>query len=116
MSDGELWYPFEAGRSIGTPGSEQGVIIADDAHADGARITLERDARVGPFAITCGIYGWMLHTRWFPTAAAARRDYEAMKTALDEIMMAIPLENDPDRDAGMKATTRRISEFVARFP
>jgi hypothetical protein len=116
VSDGDIWHPLEAGGTIGTAGSEQGVIIADDEHRDGARITLERDAQVGPFAITCGIYGWMFHTRFFPTEAEARRDYEAMKVALNEIVQAIPFENDPDRDAGMNATAQRISAFVERFP
>jgi hypothetical protein len=116
VSDDENWYPFEAGRSIGTPGSEGGPILADDEHVDGARITLERDCGSAPFAITCGIYGWMVHTRWFGQEAEARAEYAAMKQALDAIIATIPLENDPDRDARMKETTRRIEAFIKQFP
>jgi hypothetical protein len=114
--DADNWHPFDGGRSIGIVGSEDGTILADDEHADGARITLERHGRAAPFAITCGIYGWMLHTRFFRREEDACAAYAAMKQALDTIILAIPLETDPDRDARMKETSRRIGEFVQRFP
>jgi hypothetical protein len=109
------WYPFDGGRSVGTPGSEAGTILADDEHALGARITLERDCRVAPFAITCGVYGWMVHARRLGEDADARADYDAMKQALGDIILAIPLDNDPDREARMKDVMRRIGAFVERF-
>lgn len=114
--DASGWYPFEGGRTIGTAGSESGIILADDEHDDGARITLERDGAIAPFAITCGIYGWMMHTRWFSDEAEARRDYDAMRRALDAIARSIPLESDPDVDAQMHAVTVAIGQFVERFP
>jgi len=43
-------------------GSEGGVIVRDEEHALGARITLETGCGIAPYAITCGIYGWMMHT------------------------------------------------------
>jgi hypothetical protein len=115
VSGDENWYPFDGGRGIGTAGSEGGTILADDEHGLGARITLERDCGTAPFAITCGIYGWMVHTRWFGEEAEARADYAAMKQALDAIIQAIPLENDPDRAARDKDVMRRIEAFVDRF-
>ena len=111
-----MWAPFDGGRTIGTAGSESGIILADDEHGDGARITLERDGAIAPFAITCGIYGWMMHTRWFSDEAAARRDFDAMKHALEAIARSIPPESDPDADARMHAVTRAIGEFAERFP
>jgi hypothetical protein len=57
------WHSFENGGTLGQAGSEEGTILRDEEHPLGARISLERDCRVAPFAITCGIYGWMLHTR-----------------------------------------------------
>jgi hypothetical protein len=114
--DAAPWQPFDDGRTIGTPGSESGTILCDDEHADGARITLERNGSVAPFAITCGIYGWMMHTRFFGEEAQARQAYDDMKQALDDIIRSIPLESDRERDTGMKDTARRIAEFVARFP
>ena len=55
------WLPFENGTTIGATGSEGGVILRDELHPHGARITLEQTST--GFAITCGIYGWMVHTR-----------------------------------------------------
>jgi hypothetical protein len=46
-------------------GSEGGTIVLDEEHGLGARITLEKDGAIAPFTITCGIYGWMAHTRFF---------------------------------------------------
>jgi hypothetical protein len=116
VSEEDNWYLFDGGRTVGASGSEGGTTLADEEHIYGARITLERDCRTAPFAITCGIYGWMLHTRWFSREEDARRDYMAMKQALDAIVLAIPLETDPDRDARMKETSRRIGAFIERFP
>jgi hypothetical protein len=106
-----MWQSFDKGRTIGATGSESGIILLDEEHADGARITLERDGHT-PFAITCGIYGWMVHTRFFDNEEDAGRAYEYMKQALNSIIQSIPLNSDPDRDAKMEATTRMISEFV----
>ena len=112
----DAWYAFDGGHTIGAPGSERGVILADEEHDDGARITLERDGGIAPFAITCGIYGWMMHTRSFSDAAQARRDYDAMKQALGAIASAIPMTSDPDVEARTDATLAAIGEFVERFP
>jgi hypothetical protein len=111
-----MWRPFDDGRSIGTIGSESGTIVLDDEHADGVRITLERDGSTAPFAVTCGIYDWMMHTRFFDEEGDARQAYDQMKQALDGIIRTIPLEEDPDRDAKMKEAMRRIGQFVERFP
>jgi len=111
----EAWYAFDGGGTIGAAGSEDGVIMRDDEHANGARITLERDSTIAPFAITCGIYGAMVHTRWFSSEAQAQHDYDAMKQALDAIIRG-PLENDQNFTAGTKTSSEAIEEFVERFP
>jgi len=66
-----MWDPFDSGTTIGQTGSESGRIMRDEQHSRGARITLERDTRAAPFAITCGAYGWMVHACFF--IAEARR-------------------------------------------
>ena len=111
-----MWQSFDQGRTIGKSGSETGIILVDDEHGDGVRITLERDVGVAPFAITCGIYGWMVHTRFFANEEDARGAYEDMKQALDIIVQTIPIKSDPDCDAKMKATTRMIEDFVEQYP
>jgi hypothetical protein len=111
-----MWQSFDQGRTIGKSGSEMGVILLDEEHADGARITLEHDGRFAPFAVTCGIFGWMVHTRFFTNEEDARRAYEDMKQALDGIIQSIPLKSDPDNDTKIEATTRTIDEFVEHYP
>ena len=69
-----FWQPFENGGTLGQIGSEEGIIVHDEEHSLGARISLERDTIVAPFAITCGIYGWMLHTRYFSSRTKPGRN------------------------------------------
>ena len=110
-----MWHPFNEGNTIGTPGSEAGVIIRDDEHALGGRTTLERDGST-PFAITCGIYDWMMHTRFFSSEIQASLAFDSMKEALATIIRSIPKNDDLDRDAKMKSVANEISAFVDRFP
>lgn len=57
-----LWNTFDNGSTIGTKGSESGVIIIDVEYSLGARITIEKNTDVAPRAITLGIYGNLMHT------------------------------------------------------
>jgi hypothetical protein len=106
------WYPYEEGKTEGTRGSEGGTIVRDEEHADGARITLERDTLYKvPFAITCGIYSWMVHTRFFADEPTALNAYEEMKRSIAAIL-ALLVAGDIDSDAVSDA----ITEFVERYP
>ena len=109
------WSAFHSGKSIGTLGSENGVIVRDEEHCDGARITLERDARSAPFTITCGIYGWMVHTRFFGTEQESRTEFELMSMELGRILIMIPLTSDPEFDAKSRLLTGAITKFVEQF-
>jgi hypothetical protein len=111
-----IWHPFDNGTSIGNLGSENGIITRDVEHIDGARITIERDGGMVPFAITCGIYGWMVHTRFFSSEAEAQQEFDKMQVTLDEILRKIPLLEDPDLDAKIEAFKGAISNFVEQYP
>jgi hypothetical protein len=76
------WHAFGDGRSTGTKGSEGGTIVLDEEHPGGARITLEQGGHTAPWAITCGVYGLMVHTRFFADRSTAEAEYEAMKRPL----------------------------------
>ncbi len=110
------WHPFDHGKSIGQRGSEDGVIMRDDEHEDGARITLERGGPTAPFAITCGIYGWMFHTRFLGTEFKGQVEFESMRSELSRIIAAIPLATDPEADTKSHAVSESLAEFVAKFP
>ena len=80
------WYPFDDGVTLGTVGSESGTILRDEEHPAGTRISLERDGRNAPFAITCGIYGGrFLHTVFRRSEAEAFANYDAMRARLAEL-------------------------------
>ena len=110
------WSPYKSGSSLGQRGSENGVILRDEEHEEGSRITLERDGSTAPFAITCGIYGWMFHTRFFGSEAEAESEYERMKVDLAEILSVIPYNDDPEKEEKMDRVIELINELVERFP
>ena len=108
------WFAFDNGKSIGQRGSEGGTIIRDEEHGEGARITLERDGQTAPVAITCGIYGWMLHTRFFDTEDEAAPEYERMKQSLDALLEAA--EKTAETDGGRQVLMDGVTEFVEQYP
>ena len=108
------WQPFENGSTIGQPGSEQGVTVRDEEHSLGARITLERDTSVAPASITCGIYGWMLHTRFFGSEDEGEAQYEEMKNALAALMEAADIT--AEIDGGKQALYDGIDRFIGDYP
>jgi hypothetical protein len=93
-------------------GSEQGVTLRDEEHPLGARITLECGARVAPCAVTCGIYGCMLHTRFFSSEDEANREYEPMKAALAALLEA----SNQSADGGNAVLLEACARFVETFP
>ena len=111
---GSSWRPFEDGKTLGLPGSEEGIVVRDEEHVLGARITLERAASVAPFAITCGIYGWMMHTCFLSTEAEADSRYDLMKDSLSELLEAA--EQTADVDGGRQVLMNGVEEFVGEYP
>ena len=109
------WYQFDGGITIGQRGSEKGIILQDEEHSDGARITLESNGYT-PFAITCGIYGWMVHTRFFSLLEEAQLAFGEMKVALAAILKQIPYENDPGVEAKITDVSKAIEQFIVQFP
>lgn len=110
------WHPFDGGRSIGETGSEDGQILRDEEHEGGARITLEEGGGTAPWSITCGVYGWMVHTRFFSRKDQAEADFAAMKTAIGGILTEASRIAGEDDDAGYRRVAVLCSAFVDRFP
>jgi hypothetical protein len=115
------WTPFDDGAkdaAIGTEvaqGSESGVIVRDEEHALGARITLEKEAEVSRYAITCGIYGWMMHTCFLSEEGEAVRQYEAMKAGLGDLLERAE-ELVSNKEAQRALLVDGCAKFVERFP
>jgi hypothetical protein len=110
-----MWQLFEDGATIGQKGSEDGIILRDEEHDAGARITLERGCAHGvPYAVTCGIYGWFFHTRLLGSEEEA--DYPAMREGLANILDIIPRVGDPEAKAKLVAVGEAVQVFVSQFP
>jgi hypothetical protein len=108
------WHPYENGATIGSPGSERGLIVLDDQHPANARITLERDGETAPFAITCGLAGWFFHTVFFSTEDEAQNAFKSMKAALEHIIVLVPSATEFDREDA-RIVEEAIQDFVMRF-
>ena len=103
------WTPFEDGDSLGTKGSEGGTILIDLEHPEGARITLERGGEVAPFSITCGVFGWLTHTRFFAGSDEATGAFSEMLSPLAQLSAEVRL--------GPRSSSAEATEaFVRRFP
>ena len=100
-----MWQPHKDARGL-----------SDEEHTEGARITLESDVEGAPYVITCGIYGWMVHTRYFSADDDTGKAYAQMKDELDRIVRAIPLKSDPDCDAKVNEVIGMMNRFVEQFP
>jgi hypothetical protein len=105
------WCEFSRGESLGSVGSEGGTILLDEVYGDAVRLTLERAGRVAPFAITCGVSGWLVHTRFFESEPEARSQLAAMKLALARIADAVMPGTD---DGSLRG--QLCAEFVEAFP
>lgn len=110
----QVWYPFDQGATLGDKGSENGTILFDEEHVDGARITLEEDG-YQPYAITCGIYGMLfVLTTFTSTLVEAKGKYESMKYDLSEffrLCYASSLENDELLEYELKL----IGDFADKY-
>ena len=114
MSD--TWHSYDGGRTFGEIGSENGIIVEDEAYGDGVCITLEKGSPTAPFAITCGIAGWMVHTRYFSLEDDARRSYSDMKDELAKTYDLIPDASDPKAEDRFDDVFKSLHAFVKQFP
>jgi len=109
------WHSYDGGKSLGTRGSEEGLIVQDQEHDGGARICLERDARVAPFAITCGLYGWFVHTCFLSSQTEAETAFGQMKVDMERMIGLLP-DVEAEREGAEGRLLEAISKFVERFP
>jgi len=103
------WSIYNKGRTIGTTSAEGGLILSDESHNVGARITLKRGNSY--VSVSLHIKGWMDHTRFFSTDADAQREYRAMRSAVQTVLNVINTEGVSEIKVW-----EAISDFVRRFP
>ena len=103
------WNPYNRGRSIGVKGSEGSVIVRDEEHPLGARMTIKRGKDF--VSVSCNISGKIDHTRFFKEMRAAESEYASMQKEMEKVLKAI----SSAKNADIKVW-ETISGFVARFP
>ena len=103
------WVAFDNGKSIGKVSAEGGVILRDEEHPRGGRVTLKQGKTF--ISVSCHIYGWIDHTRFFHTVADAQREYVIMKNILGSM-----LDDILSAGAGDLKMWEAIADFVRRFP
>ena len=74
------WLSYESGSE---KGSEDGWIVEDEEIPGVCRITLEEGGHT-PYAITCGVYGLIVHTAFASDYDEAMGKYEGMKRDLED--------------------------------
>jgi hypothetical protein len=109
------WYDYDEGYSIGTSGEGGGAIVRDEEHKSGARITLEEESSPAEFAIICGVYGWMFHTRYFADENEAHEAFDEMKAELDEILENVPPEEHANEEE-QEDFAEELAMFIEKFP
>jgi hypothetical protein len=117
-----VWGSFENDETLGTRGSEEGLILQDQEHPLGARITLESEIRFGaenpapiPYAITCSIYGLFFHTRFCAREADARNAFAEMELELARILALAAFETASDEET-RQMVFDAVSAFIERYP
>ncbi|MCE9647322.1 MAG: hypothetical protein K8S20_15100 [Chloroflexi bacterium] len=103
------WHKYDADPNTPRAGAEDGAILRDDEHEQGARITLKREEKF--LSISSHIYGWINHTRFFNTVSEAMREYRSMKRAMGDVLVVVHAADSKDI-----RIWEAISEFVRRFP
>jgi len=83
----QRWTKFDKGSSIGTLGSEGGKITEDLECIDGARVTIEKDGDIAPYAVTLGVYGLMFHTHFASTDIEAKKFMDFAIKHIEEIFV-----------------------------
>ncbi len=88
------WTEYKESTTIGKYGSENGVILKDQEFDSRCRITLEKCSRY--YAITCGIYGSMVHTV-LCSPEEADNLFDSMKSELGKFMSTeTPVNKETD--------------------
>ena len=103
------WSAYKNGQSIGSQSKEGGVIVRDEELAAGARVTLKRGDNY--ISVSCNVYGWMDHTRFFGSITEAQREFILMRSSVGTMVENILLAGKNDLKMW-----EAIADFVRRFP
>ncbi len=117
MKNQTNWEEYDAGYTIGTVGADDGAVVRDEEHISAAaRITMEEESSFAPFVVTCQIYGWLRHTRYFEEEAEAENEFEVMKNELEEILETLPVDAENIDEETREEILETLEMFAEKFP
>ena len=108
------WSGYDDGYSVGMVGASGGAIVRDEKHKSGARVTLEAETSFAAFAVTCGIYGWMFHTRYLTQENAAFAAYKEMREELEKVLESMPSDEGASEE-NREEFAEELEMFVEKF-
>ena len=90
-------------------GRTEGGVVGrhEECWMDEPAISLERDCKFAPVAITCGVYGWLVHTRYCCTVPEGEAAFEDMKPALVALLHTV--RNGDDSGQPFEALVERYA-------
>lgn len=108
------WSEYDEGYTLGTSGADGGAIVRDEEHEAGARLTLEEEGSSAPYTLTCGVYGWLTHARFFEEETEADEAFDEMKDELEEILESMPDERAAEEDR--EDFAEELAAFIEKYP
>ena len=79
---------------IGSIGSESGTIILNLEYSKGARISLEKETSIAPFAITIGTYELLMHTIYSSNEREATNKIIALKGLVEKQLVILTRQTE----------------------
>ncbi len=107
------WIAYDEGKSVGTLGSENGIIIKDEELASSARVTIEKNGQIAPFSITLGIYGLAFHTNFYSTIEKAEKDFQWYKSKIEDILDLYEI-NEMERNSEWADDHNRLLDEITK--
>lgn len=81
---------LEVGRNKTGTGPHGGKLVWDQEHPLGARLTLEAEAPMAPWALSCRVAGYLEHVVYFRSPALAKAAFAELKPRLETILGLVP--------------------------
>lgn len=111
-----MWQNFDSGKTMGSVNSDGSIIIYDEEHTNGARLTIEKGGTTAPFEIVFGIYDVMFHTHFEPSEEDAMRYVAHIKTIIERALAHVHMPEDYQDNAWNETFNNLMDELIDDYP
>ena len=106
------WTNYLKGQTIGTISETRGVILMDISNFNGAKISLEKDATGGPYAVIYDLYGWLKRTHVEVDKGAAEEFVFQLKSGINSFFDLYDIPEFKRKDNWQKKHDRILQELA----